>query len=56
MMYKFTDATEKIVMIIEDDGKSYISFPVYRDGVHQDEYKEWLSEGNVTLPANSGVE
>jgi hypothetical protein len=50
MSYQFTDSTNCVVAKIDDDGISRISFLVDAEGTYQDEYKDWLAEGNTPNP------
>ena len=53
MKYQWTDAEERVVHIISDDGKSYKSMLVVgRDDVLDNDfenYKQWIANGNIVL-------
>jgi len=57
MKYQWTDAEERVVHIISDDGKSYKSMLVVgRDLVTDDDFesfKTWIADGNTVIPFDS---
>ena len=59
MKYQWTDAEERVVHIISDDGKSYKSMLVVgRDDVLDNDfenYKQWIANGNIVVSANSKI-
>lgn len=54
--YQYTDSTNTVVSIFEEDGNSYKSMLVVGrdDNITSDyqEYLEWIAQGNTTQPAN----
>jgi hypothetical protein len=50
MSYQFTSSANNVVYKFDDDGLARVSFLVDAEGPYQDEYKEWLAEGNTPNP------
>lgn len=54
--YQYTDSTNTVVSIFEEDGNTYKSMLVVGrdDNINQDyqEYLDWIAQGNVPQPAN----
>jgi hypothetical protein len=54
--YKFTDSTNTVVHIIEEEDISYKSMLVVGrdDNITQDyqDYLDWIAQGNTTQPAD----
>ena len=55
--YQFTDSTNTVVSVIEEDGMSYKSMLVVGrdDNITSDyqEYLDWIAQGRTPLPAPS---
>jgi hypothetical protein len=50
MIYQFTDSTGDVVFKFDDDGLARVSFLANAEGPLQDEYRDWLDEGNMPDP------
>jgi hypothetical protein len=44
--YKYANKDRNVVLQIDEDGKSRVSFLVNSDGPNQQELKKWLEQGN----------
>lgn len=50
MNYQFIDSTNTVIAKFDDDGLSRVSFFADVEGPYQNEYKDWLAEGNTPEP------
>lgn len=50
MTYQFADAKNNVVLKIDNDGLSRVSFLANAKGPHQEEFLAWIAEGNSPSP------